>query len=718
MTVRGAAAPGRTLGDVPNQQEDVRASSAPVVDPGSAPADHSTPVTPEAAVAGTATTRSRRWRVSVISVTAAVITACVAAALAAVVPARSLIPGLPDAGALTELTLPAVKGLFDLMTAVTVGWLLAAAALAPPQRSGIFDVGGYRAMRAASLAAAVWAVTGLALVPLTLSDTQGRPLSQSVGANAVLTALGVLDNVRAPAIAALVAIVVAIAARIVLRPAWAGVLMAIALLALIPMALAGHTAQSGDHDYATDSMLFHLGGVTLWVGGLIAFLGLARQRARRLDVIARRYSTMALVAFIAVAVSGVINAWIRIPYLSDLWTTDYGRLVVAKSVLLVVLGTIGYLHRRRTLPAIGTDRDPRPLIRLAIVEVGIMAATIGVAAALGRTATPPPAGIAPSNIALVLGFDLPGPPTVANLLLFWRFDLVAGTGAVAAAVLYLVGVLRLRRRGDAWPRGRTAAWLLGCLTVLLATSSGLGAYAQAQFSIHMITHMMLAMLAPILLVLGGPVTLILRALPAAGRDDPPGVREAVVAVVHSPVTRFLTHPLIVLPLFIASFYLLYFTGLFDVMISNHLGHLVMTVHFLVVGYLYYWVIIGVDPAPRRLSAPVKLGVLLAAMPFHAFFGLALMSSHQLLGANYFTGLALPWVPDLLGDQRLGGGIGWGFTEIPLLVVLIALMAQWARNDDRASRREDRRAIADHDADLAAYNAMLAAIAENDRTRAE
>jgi putative copper resistance protein D len=657
---------------------------------------------------------NRRWQVSIVTATALLLAACVAAALAAIVPARSIIPGIQDAGRLTELALPAVKGLFDLMAAVTIGWLLAAAALAPPQRSGIFDVGGYRAMRAASLAAVVWAASALALVPLTLSDTLGRPLSQSFGADSLLAALGVLDNLRAPVIVAGVAIVIAIAGRIVLRPAWAWAMLALALLALVPVALAGHTAQSGDHDYATDSMLYHLGGVTLWVGGLIAFLGLARQQVRRLDVIAHRYSTLALVAFVAVAASGIINAWIRIPFLADLWTTDYGRMVLAKSVLLIALGLVGFVHRRRTLPAIDVRGDARPLIRLAVVEVGIMAVTVGVAAALGRTATPAPSGAVPSNIALVLGFDLPGPPSVANLLLFWRFDLIVGTASIAGAVLYLLGVLRLRRRGDAWPGGRTAAWLLGCLTVLLSTSSGLAAYAQAEFSIHMIMHMALAMLAPILLVLGGPVTLMLRALPAAGKDDPPGIREAVVALVHSPVTKFLTHPLIVLPLFIASFYVLYFTPLFDIMISSHLGHLIMTVHFLIVGYLYYWVIIGVDPAPRRLSAPVKLAVLLAAMPFHAFFGLALMSSHQLLAANYFTELSLPWVPDLLADQRLGGGIGWGFTEIPLLVVLIALMWQWARSDERQSRREDRKADADQDADLAAYNAMLAAMADHDQ----
>jgi putative copper resistance protein D len=704
---------------VPDQQEVTREPLAPGDDFGTpAPADIAVRAEPAEPIpaASDSTGPSRRWQVGMVSVAIALITGCVAAALSAIVPARNLIPGLPDAGQLTTLTLPAVKGIFDLMAALTIGWLLAAAALAPPQRSGIFDVAGYRAMRAASLAAMVWAAAGLALVPLTLSDTQGRPLSQSLGADAVLTALGILDNMRAPAIAAVVAIIIAIAARSVLRPVWAFVLLGLALAALVPVALAGHAAQSGDHDLATDSMLYHLGGVTLWVGGLVAFLGLARQRARGLPVIARRYSALALVAFIAVAASGVINAWIRIPYLSDLWTTDYGRMVLAKSALLICLGGIGFLHRRRTLPSITDQGDARPLIRLAVVEVAIMAVTVGVAAALGRTATPPPSGAAPSDIALVLGFDLPGPPSIGNLLLFWRFDLVAGTGSLVAAALYLVGVARLRRRGDPWPAGRTLAWLLGCLTVLLATSSGVGAYAQAEFSMHMIMHMLLAMLAPILLVLGGPVTLILRALPAAGKGRPPGFREAVVGLVHSRLTRFLTHPLVVLPLFIASFYVLYFTGLFQTMISSHLGHLLMTVHFLVVGYLYYWVIIGVDPAPRRLSAPIKLAVLLAAMPFHAFFGLALMSSHQLIGADFYQRLALPWIGDLLSDQRLGGGIGWGFTEIPLLVVLIALMAQWARSDDRQSRRDDRRAEADDEADLRAYNAMLAAMAEHDGSR--
>ena len=133
-------------------------------------------------------------------------------------------------------------------------------------------------------------------------------------------------------------------------------------------------------------------------------------------MIAKRYSTVALIAFIVVAVSGFGNAWVRISYLPDLWLTDYGRLVLLKAGLLVTLGCIGYLHRRRTLPAIIEKDNRRPLIRLAVVEVGVMAATIGVAAALGRTATPPPSAAAPTDIELALGYNLDGPPTLTALL--------------------------------------------------------------------------------------------------------------------------------------------------------------------------------------------------------------------------------------------------------------------------------------------------------------
>jgi putative copper resistance protein D len=653
------------------------------------------------------------WTVTSVVVAAVLIAACVAGALAAIVPSRTEIPGLPNAGTITELLLPAVKAIFDLSAALTIGWLLAAAWLAPPQKNGLLDVGGYRAIKAASLAATVWSVSGFALIPLLLSDILGRPINQSISADWLISGISILDSVRAALIAAIAAALIAVIARAVLHPGWAAVLLGVALIAIIAQSDTGHAAGTSNHDVAVDTMTFHLVGISLWVGGLVAFLGLARQHVRHLPVIARRYSSIALWSFVAVALSGFGNAWVRITYLPDLWLTTYGRLVMLKAGLLITLGVIGYLHRKRTLPAITDDGDRRPLIRLAVVEVGIMAATIGVASALARTATPPPSAAAPSDVELALGYDLEGPPTFLRLIADWRFDWILGVGVIVAAVLYLLAVRRLHRRGDSWPVGRTVAWVAGCAMVLVATSSGLGRYAEAQFSIHMMAHMLLGMIAPILLVLGGLVTLALRALPAAGRGDPPGLREAIAGAMHSRVARFITHPVFVFVLFLTSFPALYFSSLFEVMIASHLGHLVMNLHFLVVGYLYYWVIIGVDPSPRQVQPMIKLAMLLGALPFHAFFGLALMNSHTAMAADYYNGLGLPWVTDLIGEQRLGGAIAWGATELPIIIVMIALLSQWASSDEREARRSDRIGDRKVDDELDAYNRMLAGLAARD-----
>ena len=654
-----------------------------------------------------------RWRVTVVAVAMVVIAASVAVVISVFLPSRNAVPGISDSNQFTELLLAAMKAMFDLSAALTVGWLVAAVALAPPQSSGIFDVGGYRAMRSASLSAWVWTAVSLAMIPLTMADLNGKSLGQAINANVVIEGIQRFAPVRGYLICAIIAVFIALLSRIIMRPGWAAVLLLAAVIGLLPQALSGHASGADDHDVAVDTMIFHLVGISLWIGGLLAFLGMVRQNVGNLPTVARRYSTLALVAFITVAISGIVNAWIRLTYLSDLWTTAYGRLVVIKALALITLGVFGYAQRKRSLPAIALGKR-RPLVRLASMELLIMGATVGVAAALGRTAPPPPNGVLPSglnlNIEAALGFPLAGPPTISRLLFDWRFDYLMGTAVIVAAGLYFYGVHRMHKRGDAWPPGRTWAWMLGCLTVLLATSSGLGRYAQTQFSIHMIAHMMLGMVAPIMLVLGAPITLALRTLPAAGRNNPPGLREAIVSVVHGRVAKFITHPLIVFPLFVGSFYAIYFTSLFDVMIDSHFGHLLMGVHFLVVGYLYYWVIIGIDPGPRRVQPMVKLAMLLAALPFHAFFGLALMNSNTLLGSSYYHGLALPWVGDLIGDQRLGGSIAWGATELPIIIVMIALLAQWAKADDRENRRTDRRKDTHGDEELDAYNNMLAGMA--------
>jgi cytochrome c oxidase assembly factor CtaG len=165
-----------------------------------------------------------------------------------------------------------------------------------------------------------------------------------------------------------------------------------------------------------------------------------------------------------------------------------------------------------------------------------------------------------------------------------------------------------------------------------------------------------------------------------------------------------------LPLFVGSYYALYFSGLFATALTEHWAHVLMNLHFLLVGSLFFWPIIGVDPAPRRLPPAARLGIVFASVPFHAFFGVALMSSKSVIGGGFYRTLALPWLSDPLRDQQLGGGLAWASGEVPLLLVVITLLVQWSRQDERSARRDDRRADADGDADLGAYNAMLRRLA--------
>jgi putative copper resistance protein D len=139
----------------------------------------------------------------------------------------------------------------------------------------------------------------------------------------------------------------------------------------------------------------------------------------------------------------------------------------------------------------------------------------------------------------------------------------------------------------------------------------------------------------------------------------------------------------------------------------------MNLHFLLSGYLFYWVVIGVDPTPRPLPPLAKLAMVFATLPLHAFFGVALMSSQTILAGTFYESLKLYWHDDLIGDQRLGGGIAWAAGEVPLVLVLMALLIQWRRSDQRTSTRLDRAADRDEDADLAAYNRMLAELARRE-----
>ncbi|MER5946980.1 cytochrome c oxidase assembly protein [Streptomyces sp. NPDC001904] len=304
------------------------------------------------------------------------------------------------------------------------------------------------------------------------------------------------------------------------------------------------------------------------------------------------------------------------------------------------------------------------------------------------------------------GMDLP-PFTLGNGLQ-WSADPFFLVGCLLALALYGWGVVRLARRGDSWPVARTVSFVVGVLTIGLVMCTKLNDYGMVMFSVHMVQHMVISMLSPILLLMGAPITLALRALPVASKRGSKGPRELLLMLLHSRYMRIITHPAFTIPLFIASLYALYFTPLFDFLMGSQVGHLAMMVHFLAVGVVFFWPIMGVDPGPHRPGYVMRMLELFAGMPFHAFFGIALMmASTTMVGTfeNPPASLGL----DPMADQTAAGGIAWAFSEVPSVLVLLALLFQWKKSEERQARRKDRAADRDGDKELEAYNAYLASL---------
>lgn len=648
-----------------------------------ATADGTIPVDPAGVV---------RWGAGAVLVATAVLALVLLAGGGAPTPSPD---GLPDAGALTGWGLPVSRLLADLAGIVTLGLSMAAGVLLPSPAARLRRV-PYLAVRMAARSAGVWAATVLLEILFTVSDTLGSPLPQVVDPRILRSFVLDIPQGRALAVQLLMALLVAVGARGVVSSRGAAVVAVLAMATVVPPLLTGHSADSGSHELAVSSLLVHVLAASLWVGGLTA-LAWAAVRGDGLRLAVPRFSVLAGWCFMAVAVSGVVNAGVRLGSFGALLSSSYGVLVLAKAVALVTLGGFGWWHRRRTVAEVtGTDgsirSDVRLFLRVGAAELVVMAATVALAVGLSRTPTPVGSEAATTSPAAeLLGFALPPAPTASRLLLGWTPDGFLLAVIVFASVLYATGLRCLHRRGVGWPIGRTLAWYSGLLVVGWASVGGLGLYSHVLFSAHMVAHMLLSMVAPIGLVLGAPVTLALRTLPGARVKDEAGPRQLLLALLHSAPVRLLSHPLVALALWVGSLYALYFTPLFPALMGSHLGHVAMELHFLTVGSLFFWTLIGIDPTPRRWHPLARIGLLVAAMPFHAFFSIALMSSNTVLDATYYRTLRRPYASDLLTDQHLGGGIGWALSELPILLVVAAIFVQWARADHREASRLDRSA---------------------------
>ncbi len=628
-----------------------------------------------------------------------------------------IIPGLPDQGMFTRWMLPISKLTVDVSGVLTVG-LLAAAATFLPSDKGLLGEAAQTYVRAASWTALAWAAGAAGALLFGASDTFGQPVGEILDGTMLTSYASQTSQGVALTLVVLFAVAIALFSRGAITAGAAAGLLVFSLVTLLPPPLTGHSASSPNHGLAITSVAFHVLFLALWVGGLGVLCVHGLRGQSHLGVAADRFSRMALWCFIGVGVSGVAGTAARLESVGALFTSAYGLLLVAKTVAFFVLGFMGWRHRARTLPRL-TSGKPNAFLQLALGEVLLMAVTIGLAVTLSRT-PPPPVDVPLDRAFQLLGYLVPPPVTLGNLLTLWWFDLFFATLAAVLTGLYGAGVVRLLRRGDRWPWGRTVSWLIGIVIMVLTTQSGVARYGPVLFSVHMTEHMILAMLVPIFLVLGAPVTLALRALKPAVRRGDRGPREWLTVILHSRVVKFYTHPAIATAIFVASMFALYFTPLFSSAMKEHIGHLAMMVHFLLSGCLFFWVIIGVDPAPNKLPHFGRLLLLMVTMPFHAFFGIAVMSMGTVLAADYYDQLGRTWGASSLADQSTGGAIAWAFGEIPTLIVLLALGVQWWRADDRTARRADRRADAiaaktggTGNAELDAYNDYLAELNKRD-----
>jgi putative copper resistance protein D len=649
--------------------------------------------------------KPRRLALAIAAAAATVVTLVIALRWGGGV-SRSRLTDLPEAGPITAWGLPLARVMADLAGAVTVGFTIMAAFLLPGDGRRLTPL-GYRVVRRATVAAAVWLSAVVALLVLTTSDVLGQPVT-AVGAPAVVSFATSVATGQALAVQALLAACVAIGCAALASRTGAAAAAGLAALAVLPPALTGHAAGAGNHQIAVTSLAMHVLAVSLWVGGLIAVLTVPGEAV--LPGVAGRYSRLAGWCFAAVAVSGAINAWVRVGSAGQLWHSRYGLLVVGKVVALVLAGALGAAHRRLALPRLAAGR-PWAFARLAAGEIVVLTAAVGLAVALSRTPTPVATNPAnPDPVTDLLGFGMPAAPTVGRMLadalpdLFFLVIVAVGIGA------YLAGALRLHRQGHRWPVGRTASWVAGLLLLAAWTSLGVARYAYLLFSVHMAQHMVLSMLVPILLVTGAPATLALRALRRPADPGVRGPREWLTLALHSRATRLFTHPVTVLTLYVVSLYALYFSGLLAVAMRYHVGHLAMLVHFVVAGYLFFWVLIGIDPGRRQLPPPVLMAVHFAAMSFHAFFGVILLQAGTVLAAGWFGAVHPPWAGSPLADQNLGAGIAWAFGEIPAVFVFGLLLMQWIHADEREQRRVDRAAQRAEDTGtedaLARYNEFL------------
>ncbi len=557
--------------------------------------------------------------------------------------------GLPDAGALTWWALPAARVAFDLAAVGTLGTLLAAAVLVPAETGRLSPL-ARGLLRRAGWWAAAWCAAALSGWWLLLSSIVGVPLTDVLSSGAVGDFGWSVGAARSALLAALVAALVAGLARCVRSVATARWVLVLAASGLLAGLLTGHASGSA-------ALALHVVGVSLWTGGLLAIVLYLRGGGVVLRSALPRFSSLALGCFLVVGLSGLLTAYARLGLSREAWTSTYGRAVLAKAVVLLVLGVVGWLHRSVTVTQVLAGR-PRTFLRLAIAELLLMGSAVGLAVALSRTAPPLTSRGTHDGARALLGYDVV-PLSLRSLLTAWQPDALVLSAAALATVGYLAAVRRAGRGGSPWPLGRTLSVLAGLAVAVVALCGGPAAYSRALVSVQVGQLLVLLLVVPILLSLGQPIRLAQRARATAG--DP------------GPVVRLLADPVNGLLFVVGLVVVLYASPLLESSLRSASAHLLVNLLALTVGCLFWWALLERDRVPQPRPGRDRfllVGVLLALL---LAFGWGVRTAGAPLGGSWFTELDWPW-SDPMADQRAGAVVVWVSVLWCVVLVLLAQLA--------------------------------------------
>ncbi len=613
------------------------------------------------------------------------------------------------------ILLPIVKDLYLIAVITAVGLLFTIGFLLGEER-GRLSKEAVRVKNLALLATLIWIVTTVGGIFTELANLLGGSFLDSFNPSllsSILTSTSIGRDFLFQIIMGIITLALIIQAKKVGAIYFA---LATTMVALLIPLFQSHASSAGNHGLAIGALIFHVAAVSFWVGGVIGLLAISpRERSASIS----RFSTFALWAAIVVGFSGFASAWSRLNFWAG-WQSRYGLLVLTKVVLFTILIIVGAKHRRYIEAKV---EGAHQVFRLLANESLVMLSAVAIGGWLSTTLPPISAsGIkAASDPSIAItGIPMPAAPTFNRVLTTYSPDGTILGFLLLITSLYIYGVVSLTRRGDKWPIGRTLAFALSVALVDFATSGGVGVYAHFAFSYHMLAHMILGMIAPIGFVLAAPVSLALRTLPQGRTPQERGIRGAFITVIHSRYSVIMTNPVIALGFFDGSLFILYMTPLFGKLMRSHSGHILMDFHFLLAGYLFFYVIVGVDPNPRKIPHIVRIIVLFAAMSIHAFFSIAMLSTTTLTDGGYFASLHRLWNTNLLADQHVGASLGWMLGEIPILLALIATFIQWMRDDSREAKRidraADRAAAMGEEDELAKYNKYLSTLARGDLER--